>query len=99
MSLPNSSVSGSVTGADSPIQAASSTISSESNPTVLVVGSGLSALCVSLELNALGCEVHLYEQGEVYDASTEAGVPLTQELRAFLDTHGVDLVREQEQRG
>lgn len=92
------STNSSVSGAESPIQASSNAssdvASSESPTTVLVVGGGVAGLAVGLALSAIGCEVHIYQQSRsTCPSSSETGVPLTEELLAFLAAHGVEVVR------
>jgi len=78
---------------ESPIPSnAASDVSSDTPLVVLVVGGSVDGLSTALALASIGCEVHIYEQSDGLCPSSETGVPLTEELKAFLTAHGVELV-------
>lgn len=61
-------------------------------PTALIVGGGVEGLMAAVALARAGADVHVYEQLSGPAASSEAALPLSDELRDFLAAHKVPLV-------
>lgn len=70
--------------------ASSSSEITNSSPTVLIVGGGVSGLLSGIALAATGCDVHIFEKEE-HILSSEVGLPVPEELQKFLAAYSVPL--------
>jgi hypothetical protein len=84
-------------GLESPVKAGSNAETdlsdlSATGLVAIVVGASFSGLATAVALHSLGCEVQLYEQGDGIGPSSEAGVPVTEQIQSFLQTYSCDIV-------